>query len=46
MGKLLVWLGNQISILTCKFKCKWNWLVNKAMFSVASCPQDICTCKK
>ena len=46
MGKLLVWLGNEISSLTCKLKCKWNWLLDKITFNVASCPQNICTCKK
>ncbi len=46
MGKLLVWLGNEISSLTCKLKCKWNWLLDKITFNVTSCPQNICTCKK
>lgn len=46
MGKLLVWLGEAIISLTCKLKCKWNWLMAKSMFVVDSCPNKLCTCKK
>jgi len=45
MGKLLIWLGEAIVSLTCKFKCKWNWIMSKIMFSVESCPNKLCTCK-
>ncbi len=46
MGKLLVWLGEAIASLTCKFKCKWNWMMSKLIFNIASCPNKLCTCKK
>ena len=46
MGKLLIWLGESISNLWCKFQCGWNWLIGKLMFSVDSCPNKLCTCKK
>ena len=45
MGKLLVKLGLKIQQLWCKFKCGWNWLVSKLMFSVENCPYKLCKCK-
>ena len=29
-----------------KFKCKWNWVVSKLMFSIKDCPNKLCTCTK
>ena len=46
MGKLLVKIGLWMQSVWCKFQCGWNWIVSKLMFSVASCPNKLCTCKK
>ncbi len=46
MGKLLIWLGESISNLWCKFQCNWNWMISKITFSVETCPNKLCTCKK
>jgi hypothetical protein len=46
MGKLFVKMGLWMQEFWCKFQCKWNWIVSKLMFSVSSCPNKLCTCKK
>ncbi len=46
MGKLFVKMGLWMQSVWCKFQCKWNWLIYKLMFSVDSCPNKLCTCKK
>ncbi len=46
MGKAFVKLGLWIQSIWCKFQCTWNWFVSKLMFSVDSCPNKLCTCKK
>ena len=46
MGKLFVKVGLWMQSIWCKFQCKWNWLISKLMFSVDSCPNKLCTCKK
>ncbi len=45
MGKLLIWLGESISELWCKFQCKWNWVMSTVMFNVEGCRNILCTCK-
>lgn len=45
MGKALVKLGLWIQNTWIKTQCKWNWLISKLMFNVASCPNKLCKCK-
>jgi len=44
MGKALVWLGNKISSLWCRFQCGWNSLLLEISFKVENCPNKLCTC--
>lgn len=46
MGKLFIKIGMWMQNVWCKFQCKWNWLVSKLLFDIASCPNKLCTCKK
>ena len=37
-------MGELLQMWLCKFKCGWNWLLSKLMFSVSNCPYKLCKC--
>mgnify|MGYP006999479287 CR=1 FL=1 len=46
MGKFFIRVGMTIQRLWYKFQCNWNLRLSKLMFSVKSCPNNECVCKK